>query len=209
MRMVGRGLAGIAGQLGNPHGWAGPVVAAVLNRGNRYLIEAAVDAAQVRRGQTVADIGFGGGAGLGLLLERAGANGTVHGIEISRDMLSRAGYRYRRFLEAGRLRLEPGSLTELPLSTASVDAAITVNTVYFLAELERACAELRRVLRPGGRVVVGVGEPEAMARMPFARYGIRLRPVAEVIGALERTGLVVEHGVIERWPIDGHFLVGR
>jgi SAM-dependent methyltransferase len=49
--------------------------------------------------------------------------------------------------------------------------AITVNTIYFVDDLDRACSELARVLRPGGRLVVGIGDPEAMARMPFSAYG--------------------------------------
>lgn len=80
-----------------------------------------------------------------------------------------------------RLRLEPGSLTELQLPDASLDGAITINTVYFLDGVAPALREFARVRRPGGRVVIGVGDPDAMAKMPFTEHGFHLRPIAELM----------------------------
>src|ERR1700752_108104 len=71
----------VAGQLGRPHGFFGPVVAIMLNRGKGRAIAAAVDSAEVPTGGVVADVGFGGGIGLSLLLDRVGDGGVVAGIE--------------------------------------------------------------------------------------------------------------------------------
>jgi len=133
----------------------------------------------------------------------------VHGVELSQEMLARAKSRYTLEIGQGRLRVLEGSLTELPLADASLDAVITVNTVYFVPELDRACAELARVLRPGARAVIGIGDPDGMAKMPFTAHGFHLRPVAELTAALERAGLAVDHRVIDRRPFPGHLLVGR
>ncbi|MEU8895192.1 class I SAM-dependent methyltransferase [Nocardia sp. NPDC048505] len=196
-------LSALAGQLGNPHGVLGRGVALILNRGNRALIEAAVGAAT---GDTVADIGFGGGVGLELLLARPG---VVHGVEISPDMLARARTTFARDIAAGRLLLSEGSLTKLPCADASLDAAITVNTIYFVADLDAACAELTRAVRPGGAVVIGIGDPDAMAKMPFTPYGFTLRPVDEVRAALERAGCTVRHEQLPGRPIPAHLLVAE
>ncbi|MQY23686.1 Ubiquinone/menaquinone biosynthesis C-methyltransferase UbiE [Nocardia sp. RB20] len=201
-------MSTVAGQLGHPRGLLGRGVGRVLDRANRSLIEASVLGAEVARGAAAADIGFGGGVGLSLLLDRVGENGTVHGVELSRDMLARAKSRFTREIGTGRLRVLEGSLTELPLADASLDAAITVNTVYFVAELDRACAELARVLRPQGRVVIGIGDPDAMTELPFTAHGFRLRPVAELTTALETAGLTVEHRLLDRKPMPGHLLIG-
>jgi arsenite methyltransferase len=56
-----RVLSTFAGQLGRPHRPLGRLVAAVLNRGNRASVTAAVEATEVGRGGVAADIGFGGG----------------------------------------------------------------------------------------------------------------------------------------------------
>lgn len=207
--VAARVMSAVAGQLGNPHGLLGKGTAVMLNRVNRFLIEEAVNAVAPVEGESVADVGFGGGVGLSLLLERVGPTGTVEGVEISSDMLTRARSGFAKQIGEGRLRVEEGSLTELPVAAASLDAAITVNTIYFVPELDRVCAEFARVLRPRGRVVIGIGDPDGMAQMPFTQYGFRLRPVAEVIAALEAHGLVVEDRVVEHKPIRGHLLIAR
>jgi ubiquinone/menaquinone biosynthesis C-methylase UbiE len=188
----------------------GRVVAAGLNRGNRPAIAAAVQLSAAALGEVVADIGFGGGIGLSLLLDRIGDHGVVHGIEITHEMLDHARSRGVRHRAGRRLRLSEGSLTALPLDDGCLDAAITVNTVYFIADLDQACRELARVLRPGGRVVVGIGDPDAMARLPFIRYGFTLRPVHDVTAALDRAGLeLVEQHSLQDVTIPHHLLVAR
>ena len=203
-----RMLATVAGQLGRPHGLVGRGVAVLLNRGNRPAVTGAVDAAEATAGQTVADIGFGGGLGLDLLLRRVAPQGTVHGVEVAEDMLARARARFATQSAAGQVRLVNGSLTALPLEAKSLDAAISVNTVYFVSELDAACAELARVLRPGGRAVLGVGDPDAMARLPFTAYGFQLRPIAEILAALKNAGFTdVEDRRLDEVAIPHHLLV--
>jgi len=199
-------LSTVAGQLGRPHGIFSPFVARALNRGNEKVIAAAVDAAKIERGGVAADIGFGGGVGLQLLLDRIGDDGVVHGIEIADDMLHRAK---SKFGSDSRLRLSRGSLTELPLDDGSVDALITVNTVYFISELDAACAELARVLRPGGRAVIGIGDPEVMAQLPFTPHGFTIRPAGEIAAALQNSGLQVEQHRIDEKPMPRYLFIGR
>lgn len=140
-------------------------------------------------GQCAADIGFGGGVGLRPLLDRVGPDGRVHGVELSETMLARGQGRFGPDIAAGRLVLHRGNLTALPLSDGSLDAAITVNTVYFVDDLEQAVGELARVVRTGGRLVAGVGDPSAMERMPFTAYGFTLRPVDKPAALLRRQGV--------------------
>ncbi|MFJ9365513.1 class I SAM-dependent methyltransferase [Nocardia sp. NPDC101769] len=206
--IVSRVMSTVAGQLGNPHGLLGKGVARFLNRGNRPMIEAAVAATEVAAGDAAADIGFGGGIGLTLLLDRIGS-GTVTGVELSPDMLARARSEFAADVSSDRLRLAEGSLTELPFPDAALDAVITCNTIYFVPDLDRACTELARVLTPKGRLVIGIGDPDAMSKMPFTPYGFTLRPVAEVKNALERAGLTVDQQFLPRKPIPGHLLIAR
>jgi SAM-dependent methyltransferase len=98
----------------------------------------------------------------------------------------------------------------LPLDDRSLDAAISVNTVYFVSDLDAACAEIARVLRPAGRAVLGIGDPDAMARLPFTAYGFELRPIAEIIAALENAGFTdIEQRRLDKVAISHHLLVAR
>ncbi|GAA3548808.1 hypothetical protein GCM10022222_35470 [Amycolatopsis ultiminotia] len=181
-------LAGLARQLGRPSGPAGYALARLLNRVNRGPVTAAVEALAVRHGETALDIGFGGGLGLDLLL-RATAGGTVHGADISATALARARRAFPANVAAGRLRLHEAGMAALPLADGQVQAALTVNTVYFVPDPEEAFAEVARVLTAGGRFVVGVGDPGTMAAEPFTGHGFRLRPVDELAAALAAAGL--------------------
>jgi arsenite methyltransferase len=75
-------------------------------------------------------------------------------------------------------------MTALPLDDDSVETLITLNTVYFISELDAAFAELARVLRPGGRAVIGIGDPDVMARLPFTAHGFIIRSIGEIAAAL-------------------------
>lgn len=204
-----RFLAAGARQLGHPSGWRGRLVGRALNRGNRALVQAAVDATDVAPGQAAADIGFGGGVGLGLLLDRVGPSGTVHGIDVSTTMVVQARRRFAGPCAAGRLSLEVGSMADLPLDDDVLDAVITVNTVYFVDDLEAAFRELARVLRRGGRLAVGVSDPDEMARMPVTAYGFRLRPIDELAAAMTAAGLVdVRTERLPGPPVARHLVIG-
>ncbi len=184
------------------------MVGLALNRGNRGFVTAAVQALQADDDAVVADVGFGGGVGLKLLLDSVGRSGRVHGVEVSDTMLKQAAKQYRRDVEAGRLVLHNGSLTGLPFADGTLNGVVTVNTIYFVAELQEAFAELARVTAPSGRIVVGVADPDTMAKLPFTGHGFRLRPIPEVINALQSAGLTVQDRRIN--AVDGapHLLIG-
>lgn len=183
-----RFLVGLARQLRQPEGIRGRLTGRSLNKGNRSAVLAAVAATGLRPGQSAADLGFGGGVGLRALLDRVGPDGHVRGVDLSDTMLAMARRRFGQDVAAGRLVIDQGDLTDLPLPDDSLDAVITVNTVYFVAELERALAEIARVLRPTGVAVIGVGDPEAMAAMPVTAHGFTLRPIDVLAGQLQAAG---------------------
>ncbi len=164
----------------------------MLNRTNRGMIAEAVDALGLKPGETAADLGFGGGVGLGMLLARVGPQGRVLGVDLSPTMVRRASGQFDREIAAGRLRLQLGSLTKLPLDDGSIQGAITVNTIYFVAELDRVFSELARVISSTGRVVVGIGDPVNMSHMPMTVHGYRLRPVDDVVAVATSAGLVLQ-----------------
>ncbi len=182
----------MARQLRHPAGLAGHLVGATMNRSNRRDISAAVDALSPVAGTAVADIGFGGGLGIQLLLECVGPAGRVHGIELSTAMLNRAARRYRRAVTDGRLALHAGSLTGLPLPDSSLDGAITVNTIYFVDDLDRAFSELSRTLKTSSNAVIGIADPDWMRNQSVTTYGFRIRPVSTITDAVVNAGLILE-----------------
>ncbi|SDI38660.1 Methyltransferase domain-containing protein [Actinokineospora alba] len=192
----------LASQLGNPRGLMGKSVAKRLNKFNFAATSGAVEALAVVDGEVVADLGFGGGVGLRLLLDTKASE--VHGVDYSASMVDRA----RREFHDDRLRLATGSITALPLPDDSVDGLITLNTIYFIEDLATAFAEIGRVLRPGGRAVIGIGDPEGMAKMPVTQHGFIVRPVEDVVATLAGAGLVLtDHRRVSESELAPHLLV--
>jgi arsenite methyltransferase len=202
-------LAGAARQLGKPQGWRGRLIGRGLNRGNRSFIGGAVSAADLHPGDAAADIGFGGGIGLRLLLDQVGPSGRVHGVDFSSTMVAQARSTFSAECDSGTLSIHEGSMLDLPLANDSVDAVITVNTVYFLDDVGQAVAEIVRVLRPGGRLIVALGDPDMMAKMPVTAHGFRLRPPEEILAAMAAYGLVdTRTERVSEAPDAGHLLIG-
>jgi ubiquinone/menaquinone biosynthesis C-methylase UbiE len=107
----------------------------------------------------VLEIGFGGGVALASLIEGAG---FVGGVDRSRQMVELAKARFSQAVREGRADFREGSVESLPLETASFEKVCTVNTVYFWKTLDAGLAEIHRVLKPGGRAVVGFLPKEKM-----------------------------------------------
>jgi len=132
----------------------------------------------VRPGDRVLD-GCCGTGDLALADERAG--GRVVGLDFSERMLERA----RR--KSASIEWVRGDLLELPFEDASFEAATVGFGVRNVADLERSLRELRRVLRPGGRLgILEITEPRGLLR-PFYRlwfYGI----VPLLVGRVLRGG---------------------
>jgi len=196
----------LARHLRRPEGPLGRLVAGRLDRRNRALIDSAIEALELEPGSVVADIGFGGGIGLELLLGRVTVEQAI-GVDISPAMVESARRRFAGEVRQGRLRLESGSLTEMPLPDSALDGAITVNTVYFVDDLGAALGEVARVLRPRGRLVIGIGDPDAMGRMRFTAHGFRLRSITELEGAITGSGLMLlDHRRVGEASVPGHLL---
>jgi arsenite methyltransferase len=163
----------VARQFRQPTGLLGHLWGRLMNRGNARAIAGAIDALAADPHHHVLEIGFGGGAGLQLLLT-AVAQGSVTGTELSDVMLSRAERDFADAIRGNRLRLVPAAVEQLPLDDRAFDGVVTINTVYFWSDPKKGLAESSRVLRPGGRLVLGIRPSESMRRMAFTRHGFTI-----------------------------------
>lgn len=160
----------ISRQFSRPAGPAGRIVAALMNRGNRKINTRAHDLLDPKEGSHVLDLGFGGGLGLDMLLERGA---RVTGIDRAPDMVAAAVAHHPEAIASGRLTLVEGDVTALPLPADSVDGVVTINTVYFWPDLAHPLGELGRVLSPGGTLVIGIRDGSVMNNVDREIFTIR------------------------------------
>jgi ubiquinone/menaquinone biosynthesis C-methylase UbiE len=161
----------LARQLRQPSGMAGRAMAYILNRANRPINERAVERLGVRPTDNVLEIGFGGGVALAKVLGRT--QGFVAGIEISDPMIRHVRRRFRREIEAGRVEVRHGDVSDLPYEDARFDRAFTVQTIYFWPDPRAGLREIRRVLKPGGLLLVATAAKEEMDKRSFTDHGFR------------------------------------
>jgi arsenite methyltransferase len=109
--------------------------------------------ADLHEGDTVLDLGSGGGADVLISARRVGPSGRAIGLDMTDEMLELARANAR---EAGVSNVEfvKGYIEQLPLPEASVDVIISNCVINLSADKQRVIAEAARVLRPGGRFAV-------------------------------------------------------
>jgi len=138
--------------------------------------------AELREGETVLDLGSGGGIDVLLSARRVGPTGKAYGLDMTDEMLALARENQRR---AGVENVEflKGHIERIPLPDGSVDVIISNCVINLSGDKERVLAEAFRVLKPGGRFavsdVVVRGEVPAELRRSMELW------VGCVAGALE------------------------
>jgi demethylmenaquinone methyltransferase/2-methoxy-6-polyprenyl-1,4-benzoquinol methylase len=131
------------------------VLNTVLSAGlDRYWRRQAIGSLSFSGRETLLDVCTGtGDVALAAALARRGAR-RVLGIDFAGAMLDRAAAKAGRSEVAARIRLVRGDAMRLPVSAASVDAVTIAFGIRNVSRPESACAELLRVLRPGGRLAI-------------------------------------------------------
>jgi ubiquinone/menaquinone biosynthesis C-methylase UbiE len=144
----------IARQSRCPTGILGRLIAFIMSFETAAANEEALALLGVKPRDRVLEVGFGHGR----TVERVAAmvpEGFVAGIDTSDEMLRMATRRCVRLIESGRVRLAAGDSAAIPYADDFFDKAYAIHTIYFWRDPMVHLRELRRVLRGGGRLVLG------------------------------------------------------
>ncbi|MFJ1705034.1 class I SAM-dependent methyltransferase [Kitasatospora sp. NPDC088346] len=160
-------------QFARPEGLGGSLVGRLMAVINKSQVEDVVRELAPAPGERVLEIGFGPGIGLATLA-RAAPDVRIDGVDPSAEMVAAARRRVRR--HGARVRPQEGTAAELPWEDAVFDAVFATNSVQLWQPLAASLAEVRRVLRPGGRLVLGVLEravtPDGGSAGPYFDAGL-------------------------------------
>jgi SAM-dependent methyltransferase len=137
---------------------------------------------ELKPGETVLDLGSGGGIDVLLSASRVGPTGKAYGLDMTDDMLALARENQK---QAGATNVEflKGEIENIPLPDNSVDVVISNCVINLSADKSRVLREAFRVLRPGGRFAVS--DVIVRGQVPEAVRQSMLLWVGCIAGALE------------------------
>ena len=160
--------------------------------------------ADLDEGETVLDLGSGGGIDVILSARRVGPTGKAYGLDMTDEMLDLA---HRNAAQAGVTNVEflKGHIEEIPLPDSSVDVVISNCVINLSTDKAAVITETARVLRPGGRFavsdVVADADIDEAARTSVDQW---TGCVAGALTAKQYTDLLTGAGLIEVEITEGH-----
>ena len=143
--------------------------------------------AELREGETVLDLGSGGGIDVILSAKRVGPTGVAYGLDMTDEMLALAR---TNAADAGvtNVHFLKGVIEQVPLPAESVDVVISNCVINLSVDKPAVLSEMARVLRPGGRV--GVSDVVAEDHLSAEERAERGSYVGCIAGALSRSEYV-------------------
>jgi arsenite methyltransferase len=140
--------------------------------------------AELRAGETVLDLGSGGGIDVLLSARRVGPTGFAYGVDMTDEMLELARANAAK-AEATNVKFLKGTIEAVPLPDASVDVVISNCVINLSTDKPAVLAEMYRVLTPGGRI--GISDVVAEDHLSSADRAERGSFVGCIAGALSKS----------------------
>jgi ubiquinone/menaquinone biosynthesis C-methylase UbiE len=137
---------------GRPQGALGRLGGVIMARTNAECGAWVTELLEILPTESVLEVGFGPGIVIQRLSTLAG---HVAGIDPSREMVRQAQARNASAIEGGRVDLRQGGVESLPFDSDTFDKAIAINSMQVWPDPAAGLREIRRVLRPGGRIGLG------------------------------------------------------
>lgn len=163
------------------------VMTKIFNSGNADLNAFVKECLALESEDRVLEIGFGPGE---LINEMANitTEGAIEGIDFSKVMLRQAEKTNARHISSGRVLLHEGECSSLPFENDVFEKLCSTNTLYFWKNPKDYFSEMFRVIRPGGKVVIGFRDDEQMSNLNLSEDVFSAFSKKDIINLLSNAG---------------------
>jgi SAM-dependent methyltransferase len=193
-------LRSIAEQLRKPSGEFAVTVAGKMNEGNQLINQYTLEALKLNAGGNILEIGMGNGKFVKNILD-VDKSVNYTGCDFSKEMVEEAEKINRHFIEAGRAAFIKANADNLPFGDDRFNKVFSVNTLYFWDNPPEVLAEIRRVLKPDGELVIGIRPLPVMKQFPFVKFGFTLYSGNKACDLLIQNGFNVLQIIEKKEPV--------
>jgi SAM-dependent methyltransferase len=189
-------------QLMKPTGQTGLIVAEKMNAANSKMYDFVLSQMAIASNDKILEIGFGNGKMINRFFEN-NPNIAFFGIDFSETMCLEARKLNKQLVADGKLHISCQNSLRLSFPDDEFDTLVAINTIYFWDDLNSQLAELNRVLRKGGQLVIGYRPGKAMENLPFTNEVFKHYDPIEFRTSMERLGFDTISETIKASEIKG------
>ncbi|WP_108808579.1 class I SAM-dependent methyltransferase [Aquimarina spinulae] len=198
-------LKNIAQQLRKPEGDWGIEMGEKMNVGNKFINLHTIDALAPKANDAILEIGMGNGF---FVKDIFTLENTVQykGCDYSQEMVNKATALNKKLIKEGKAGFFLANANKIPFEDGEFNTVFTINTIYFWEDPQRILEEIRRILKPNGKLIISLRPKSSMAAYPFVKYGFDMFNKSEVIQLLYSNNFVVTEHIEKEEPgqeIDG------
>ena len=183
-------LKNMASQLRKPTGEDGVKIAEMMSTANAHIIHDTLRALKAEAFDNILEIGMGNGFHVKNILESANQI-RYNGCDYSTLMIEESRRINAEWISKGQAKFKLANVSSLPFSDNEFNKVFTVNTVYFWENEKDTLREIKRIMQPGGKLIIGFRPKHEMEKYPFTKYGFTLFSATDVEELLRDNGFTI------------------
>jgi ubiquinone/menaquinone biosynthesis C-methylase UbiE len=183
-------LQQIAAQLRKPHGDDGLKTAEWMNKGNLRIHLDTLAVLNAEADDKILEIGMGNGFFVKEILAKHPSI-IYTGCDFSELMIEESQKINADWISKGQANFILSDVASLPFADNSFNKIFTINTIYFWEDESKALNELKRVLQPNGKLIIGFRPKHYTVKYPFIKYGFKQFSKEDVVKLVSDNGFII------------------
>ncbi len=178
----------LASQLSHPRGIPGKyLLGSIWNIRNRELNALTLNELELSERDRIIEIGFGGGYLLGRIIPNV-TQGMVVGLDASQVMVETCRLRFKQEIKTGKLWICSGQAEAQPFADGHFTKVCSVNSIFYWSHIQQGIAEIFRILKGEGKVILTFTCKRDLEKRGFAQCGVKTLDHEEVWQLITEAG---------------------
>ena len=185
-------------QARKPFGLFGKLVMSrIFDQGNLFLNNFMEEMLSLEKSDHVLEIGFGTGK-LIFNMAKLVKSGIIEGIDLSNTMVVIAEKKNKKYISKGKVIISQGDFENFTYNDNSFDKICSSNTIYFWPHPYDYIKKIKRILKPGGKVVLAFEDKEHLEKKPLNPEIFQFYSKDEIVSLYKRNGLYKDINIFSR-----------